>query len=165
MKNKILLMNMLLAAFLLCFLSACGKVGDPRPRLPHGDEILSRLEAVNVSNLTMSQSQGGILLLWDVSGDDSVLEKIRIYRSDFNIKEGDCPDCPPLRKMIIKELSREEMKGNVQDDGQYAYEDRDVQPEFLYKYSLQLCADRDVCQNPSLEAAIQLCREEEESEE
>jgi len=163
MKNKILLANVLLVILLLCFVSACGKVGDPRPRLSRGDNILSSLQAVNVSNLIPTQSQEGVLLTWNLSGDVSIPEKIRIYRSDFNIKDGDCQDCPPLQKGIIRELSLEELKNNMRDDGVYAYEDRDVQQGFLYKYSLQVCAGQGVCQNPSLETVIQVHGEVEEN--
>jgi len=138
-------------------------MGDPRPRLPHGDNTLARLEAVDISNLILRHSQGGILLTWNLSGDVSVPEKIRIYRSDFNIKDGDCQDCPPLRKGIVTELSLKELKNNMRDDEVYAYEDRDVQRGFLYKYSLQLCAGQAVCQNPSLEVEIPFHLETEES--
>lgn len=153
MKNKILLMN-ISAAVVLCLILACGKMGDPRPRLPHGDNTMARLEAVDVSDLILSSSQEGILLTWDVSGDASVAKKIRIYRSDFNLNDGDCQDCPPLRKNIIEELSLEELKRNIRSDGRYVYEDRGVQGGFIYKYSLQLCADQDICRNPFPETAI-----------
>jgi len=163
MKNKILSTKILLALVFLCFVSACGKMGDPRPRLPRGDDSLSRLENVYVSNLILNQSQEGILLRWNIYGDTSVPEKIRIYRSDFNIKDGDCQDCPPLWKRIIKEFSLEELKGGVGNDGQLAYEDRDVQQEFLYKYSLQICTGHDVCQDPSPETVVQFLGEAGES--
>jgi hypothetical protein len=101
------------------------------------------------------------LLTWRLYGDSILPEKIIIYRADFNIEDGDCRDCPPLQKGIIKELSGEELKNSIQDGG-YAYEDRDVRQGFLYKYSLQLCAGQNICQDPSPEAVMHFGKKTEE---
>jgi hypothetical protein len=151
MRNKILLMNVLLIIF-LCFPAACGKVGDPRPRLPQGDA--SRLDGISASDLTLSQSPWGVLLTWRFHGA-SLPEKVKIYRADFNIEEGDCQDCPPLQKGIIRELSGEELKDRWDGEG-YSYEDMDIRQGFVYKYSLQICTAQDVCRDPFPEAVVRI---------
>ena len=135
-----------LLLFLSC-LSGCGKTGDPRPMR------MTVTAAKGPSMLSLDQSGCGVILMWTLGEDKSVPETVKIYRSDFNVAEGDCKDCPGTRNLVA-ELSREQLSYIREYDGSYVYFDKTVQKDFVYKYVMVVCSGKGSCSEPSGESEI-----------
>ncbi|HPX55405.1 MAG TPA: hypothetical protein PK425_02600 [Syntrophales bacterium] len=103
--------------------------------------------------LSLDQSECGVILMWNFGKEKSVPEAVKIYRSDFNIAEGDCRDCPATRKLVA-ELSRGQLSYIREYDGSYVYFDKTVRKDFVYKYVMVVCGAKGLCSEPSEEAEI-----------
>jgi hypothetical protein len=147
MKNKILIPAAIVIVFLLVtLLSGCGRMGDPRPT--QTVEIKKRL-----STLSLDQSECGVILTWNMNEYRNVPDMVKIYRSDFNIADGDCKECPQTRR-LVGELSRDQLSYIREYDGSYVYFDKKVQKGFVYKYVIVVCGEKGLCSEPSDEAEI-----------
>jgi hypothetical protein len=132
--------------FIVTILSGCGKTGDPRPT--------QMLEAKKrLSTLSLDQSECGVILTWNMNEYRTVPDMVKIYRSDFDIGEGDCKDCPGTRQ-LVGELSRDQLSYIREYDGSYVYSDKKVQKGFVYKYVIVVCGEKGLCSEPSDEAEI-----------
>jgi len=103
--------------------------------------------------LSLDQSECGVILMWNFGEEKDVPESVKIYRSDFNVNEGDCKDCPGTR-MLVAELSREKLSYIREYDGSYVYFDKTVKKDFVYKYVMVVCKRKNVCSEPSGESEI-----------
>jgi len=181
MKKITLLPAVVISLFLiLTCLSGCGKTGDPRPpetmettadEVPQTEakttEKAAQPEAAKTVKetkkagkaakapalLALDQSECGVILMWNFGEEKAVPESVKIYRSDFNVKEGDCKDCPGTRKLVA-ELSREQLSYIREYDGSYVYFDKTVKKDFVYKYVMVVCNRKNVCSEPSGESEI-----------
>ncbi len=132
--------------FMTVVISACGKVGDPKPA--QAVKSQKRLAA-----LSLDQSECGVILTWNMDEYKQLPNMVKIYRSDFNIADGDCKDCPASRH-VIAELMRSDLAYIREYDGSYVYFDKKVQTNFIYKYVLVVCGEKDICGDPSEESEI-----------
>jgi len=181
MKKITLLPAVVISLFLiLTCLSGCGKTGDPRPpetAVVVADEApqteaattdkVTQTDAAKTAKVTkkaakatkapallsLDQSECGVILMWNFGEQKDVPESVKIYRSDFNVAEGDCKDCPGTRNLVA-ELSREQLSYIREYDGSYVYFDKTVQKDFVYKYVMVVCSGKGSCSEPSGESEI-----------
>lgn len=148
MKQRILITITVAVVFLImAILSSCGKVGDPRPT-----QVVKKIQK-GLSTLSLDQSECGVILTWNLNEYKQLPDMVKIYRSDFNIAEGDCKDCPGTRR-VIAELTRTELAYIREYDGSYVYFDKKVQKDFVYKYVIVVCGEKGICSDPSGESEI-----------
>jgi hypothetical protein len=147
MKKRIVIPAAVAILFLIVTIfSGCGKTGDPRPT--QMVEAKKRL-----STLALDQSECGVILTWNMNEYRTIPDMVKIYRTDFNIAEGDCKDCPGTRRLVA-ELSRAELSYIREYDGSYVYFDKKVQKDFVYKYVIVVCGEQGICSEPSDESEI-----------
>jgi len=132
--------------FMMAILSACGKVGDPKPT-----QVVKAQK--RLSTLSLDQSECGVILTWNMNEYKQLPNMVKIYRSDFNIADGDCKDCPGTRH-VIAELMRSDLAYIREYDGSYVYFDKKVQKDFVYKYVIVVCGEKNICGEPSDESEI-----------
>jgi len=167
--------------FLTCY-SGCGKTGDPRPsqtavatveKATQTEEAAAEkatqtkvattgkvtkkavkaTKAPAMLSLSLDQSECGVIITWSLGEEKGVPEAVKIYRSDFNVNEGDCKDCPGTRKLVA-ELSHGQLSYIREYDGSYVYFDKTVRKDFVYKYVMVVCGAKGLCSEPSEEAEI-----------
>ena len=147
MKKQIRIAMIVAVLFLMmAILSACGKVGDPKPtKVAKAQKRLS--------TLSLDQSECGVILTWNMDEYKQLPNMVKIYRSDFDIADGDCKDCPGTRH-VIAELMRSDLAYIREYDGSYVYFDKKVQKDFVYKYVIVVCGEKNICGEPSDESEI-----------
>jgi len=147
MKKQIpIVMTIAVLFFMMATLIACGKVGDPKPT-----QVVKAQK--RLSTLSLDQSECGVIITWNMNEYKQLPDLVKIYRSDFNIAEGDCKDCPGTRH-VIAELTRSQLAYIREYDGSFVYFDKKVQKDVVYKYVMVVCNDKGVCSEPSDESEI-----------
>lgn len=129
------------------FMMNCGKKGDPvcpgiaRPAV--------------ISDLTATMAEGEVELGWTITTNKTDTLSFRIFRSEMETQDADCPGCP-RRYALMAELSSHDPRLRWGERTTVTCRDSTVRIGYLYSYTVIVCGPSDVCSDESNMAEIRI---------